>query len=740
MLLGMRRPALALLLFAVCALVPGTATAAPWSFIVEPTEQLGVPGYPAGTEITPEGYLYTGSAEVAFRYGPRLRPWDVRIRTLEDGRYPVISSHTSAGGIRYALTVFTAAVGGQPVNFVRIRMTNRGRSTAAAGWGIGTRYTGGEPKGGGRRFRFARPVTPIRSGLYYQPGYGFNANAMQRFVGRAFVRDGRALYITHGKPSGMRTRRVRGKKHAGPTDLVGVTRYRGRLRPGRSAVLDFTVPTVPVDRTTGAYQAIASASYGKSRARVLGDWRRLLGRAMDVHVPEGKVVDTFYASLMNLLLSRYRQDGYWIQTVNQLQYHAFWLRDSAVISSMFDLVGMHQIAAQDLRFFLTWQQEDGLFISRPGQYDGFGQALWAFGDHVRRTGDVGFAKTVMPAVGRAMAWLEKARAADSLGLLPASDPHDNEQIAGHLVGDNLWGVAGAHAAATIARAAGDAQMADRYAAEAAGYQATLDAQIRQAAKGNGGVIPPAVDQKGGQNWGNLWPVWPTGIYSASDDMVQRTMRSARARFREGIATYLDGRLLHDYLGFRVFETDVAAGNQQRAVDGLYASLAHTTATHGGFETGVRVYGSRAVDDNMTPHGWFAAEYVSLLRNMLVREQPEGGIALMSALSPAWLKPGESVSVHDAPTTYGRVSFTLRPSDDGARLEWHADVPDGTAIRWPLPDFAKDVTSDNLEKGGRSILLPSRSGTLTVHWKLDGYDASYSREVQQLRSAYRTRGR
>jgi hypothetical protein len=189
----------------------------------------------------------------------------------------------------------------------------------------------------------------------------------------------------------------------------------------------------------------------------------------------------------------------------------------------------------------------------------------------------------------------------------------------------------------------------------------------------------------------------------------------------------------------VFETDLAAGSQQRVVDGLYAELAHTTATHAGFETGVRVYGSRAVDDNMTPHGWFAAEYVTLLRNMLVRERPDG-IALMSALSPAWLKPGESVSVHDAPTAYGKLSFTLRPTDDGARLEWHADVPEGTPIHWPLPAFAKDVQSDNLEKDGRTVLLPARTGALTVHWKLDGSNASYANEVQQLRSAYARRGR
>src|SRR5215212_6542506 len=155
--LGVRRAALALLFFAVCLAVPGAATAAPWSFIVTPTEQLGVPGYPAGTEITPEGYLYTGSAEVIFRVGPSQRPWSVPVRRLEHGRYPIVSSSKSAGHVTYTLTAFAAEVGGQPVNFVRVRMANRSGRSAHAGWGIATRYTGGEPKGNGRRFRFARP-------------------------------------------------------------------------------------------------------------------------------------------------------------------------------------------------------------------------------------------------------------------------------------------------------------------------------------------------------------------------------------------------------------------------------------------------------------------------------------------------------------------------------------------------------------------------------------------------------
>ncbi len=730
----MRRPALIVLLAAASlAVLPGAAAAAPWSFITEPTEQLGVPGYPAGTEITPEGYLYTGSAEYAFQWGPSFRPWRQPIRRLAAGRYPIVSSGRRNGPVGYSLTAFAAEVGGGPVNFVRVRMVNHGRRTATAGWAIGTRYTGGEPKGSGRRFRFARPATPARSGLYYQPGYGFDAASVQAFAGHTFLRDGRALYITHATPPGVTVHRVRGARHAEPTTLVGVTRYRARLQPGRSVTLDFTIPTTPVNQGTAAYGQVGSAGYDHMHARALATWRHTLGGAMRVHVPEGKVVDTFYASLMNLLLSRYRQDGYWVQTVNDLQYHAFWLRDSAAITSAFDQAGLHGPAAQDLRYFGTWQEPNGLFISRPGQYDGFGEALWAYGDHVRRTGDVAFAKEVLPAVGRAMAWLEKARADDPLGLLPPSDPHDNEQVSGHLVGDNFWGVAGARAAATIARTAGDGATADRWAAEAVAYQATLDAQLRQAVKRTGGWIPPALDAKGGENWGNLWPFFPTGIYAPTNAMVERTMRHARSSFAEGIATYLDGRDLHDYIGFRVFETELAAGRQSRTVAGLYSELAHTTATNGGFEAGVRVYGDRAVDDNMTPHGWFAAEYVTLLRNMLVRDDG-GRLTLMSALSPEWVGHGRAVSVAKAPTTFGRVSFTLRSTTRGARLRWRAAVPAGTKIVWPLPSFAKD------SKGRRSITLPSRSGSLTVHWKLGRVQQSFDRTVAALKAAYRRHGR
>ena len=68
------------------------------------------------------------------------------------------------------------------------------------------------------------------------------------------------------------------------------------------------------------------------------------------------------------------------------------------------------------------------------------------------------------------------------------------------------------------------------------------------------------------------------------------------------------------------------------------------------------------------HGWAAADFLSLVRNLLVREV-SGGLALVSLLPEEWR--GQSLSVHDAPTHQGRLSFVVR---------WHGERP---AVLWEL---------------------------------------------------------
>jgi hypothetical protein len=700
---------------------------APYSYVATPTDQISVPGYAAGAEITPEGFLYTGLGELVFAQSGR--PWRSQWRTLEDDRLPIVTSGAQRDGLRSSVTAFAELVGHTPVAFVRVRLRNPGQRPREARWSIAVRWSGGALKPTGvRRFRYLRPATAAQPGAYLQLGDPFDPSARYRWHGRALVRGAHVLLVA---PSPSSTRARTADARVKPDTEFGRRVYRRRLGAHGSATLDFQVPLEAVAPRTRAARAIARTRFDTAHRRARARWLALLDRAAGIEIPEAKVRDAWYASLANILMPRYRTAaGAWVQAVNDLQYHAFWLRDAAVMTQALDLAGLTRQAGENLGFFFDWQRPDGLFVSRENQYDGFGQALWAIGQHVRRTGDDALARRALDPVARAMQWLAAARSADPLGLLPPSDPRDNEMIAGHLAGDDFWALDGIAEGVALARRLGREDLATSWEAQGADLRAALLRRLPPAAP-----IPPALDAPGGQDWGNLWAAYPAQVLSADDPRVAATMAKARAGFREGIATYLDGTDLHGYLGFRVFETDLLRGDQRAVIDGLYASLAHTTSTQGGFETGIRVFGKRSVDDNMTPHGWFAAEYVALLRNMLVRED-DHGLTVFSALSPQWLRPGRVVAITHAPTLYGKVSVRLRSLRDGAVLTWsgvHAP------LRWPVPAWVSAVRAPGLAAGARTIALTGSRGRLRVHWRLGATRLSFARTVAQLRTAYAARG-
>lgn len=719
----------------------------PYSYLKNQTGQLGTPGLLPGTEVLPAGDLYTGYAEFAIRVGAHHRGFPTSSRVLEGGRYPVVRHTLLDGSVGYTMTTFTAPVDGAPVDFVRVEMVNTALHPSTARVQSEVRFDGGKlvPRGSGvtRQYRFPRGITPTRPGLYTQPGVRtLDPSWVYAFDGTAVTRNGDVLYQAPTPPRGATlTQTVRpGTGAVVPGTTFGVSAYTVVIPPGGRSVLDFKLPVIPGPVADPSIGAMRAASFERMRRGVVAQWRRFFAGAMSVDLPERKASDTYYASLLNMALPRYRlADGQWVQTVNMLRYHSFYLRDAAIFANAFDLVGLHLPASQDLAFFGAWQQPDGLFISRPGQYDGFGEALWGFGTHYRLTGNRTFLRVVYPSVKRAMEWLHAARAADPLHLMPVGDPLDNELVAGHITGDNFFALDGVAEAVNMARAMHDSASVRAWTAEQSDFRRALLAQVRAAAARSGGWIPPALDVAGGQDWGNLWASYPEPVLSPTDPLVGATLTHVRRKFREGIATYADGRSLHDYLGFRVFQTDLLRGDQRRAVQGLYDELAHTTSTGAGFEAGVAPYGNRTVQDATSPHGWFAAEYVAFLRNLLVRESGRHDVLLGSALPPAWLRPGQRVSVRNAVTEHGGVSWSLRSTRGGATLSWSSRLDRGTHLRLVVPSAARGVSARGLSRDRKTILLGHRRGSVTISWRLVGPAPTLQSTVDRLMKQYRRAG-
>lgn len=733
----------------------------PFSYFSKPTDVLGVMDGRWGTLVSPEGFLYTGYGELMFFAGNPLHPIEQRVKTLLRGYLPVIDYTYSESGIRYSFTMFAATLDGNPesplVNFVRVTVRNTNSAGRTAYFSVGARY---QPEsnlpGGTGDNRFRRPAKASHLGGYEQAGVNFDAEWTYGFTSGAFLRDSKVFYLYPASPEPARFATLKSgdtvqpdapprKLHILATTPAGITQYKLPLAAGGETTLVFKMPYAPLDAGDPYLAQLRAAKFDNYLQRTTDFWDKIFARGIDISVPESKVADSFKANLVYDLIARDKVGEDYIQTVNKFHYHAFWLRDSSYIARMYDVSGYHDIARQVLDFFARWQQPDGNFVSQGGQFDGWGQTMWAYGEHYRITHDAAFAAQVYPVVQRAVAWLAAARRSDPLNLIPATTPGDNEDISGHVTGHNFWALAGLKNAIALADATGHADDAAAWRHEYADFLAALTRQLDKVTASTHGYMPPGLDATGGQDWGNMLSVYPEEILDPHDPKVTATLRATRAKYQEGIMTYGDGEFLHHYLTIKNTETEVIRGEQQTALEELYAILLHTSSTHAGFEYDVIPWGTRDFGQNLAPHGWFAATYRTLLRDMMVREEG-ADLHLLSVISPAWVVAGREVSVRRAPTNFGEVNFTLRfdaPSHAKLTMENHF-VENPAKLVLHAPSFMKiaSISADGkpLRVDGDRVELPVEARDIEIGWskKSGAAPLSFDRAVAEYMAEYRRR--
>lgn len=649
--------------------------AGPFCYFSRPSTVLGVADALQGTQVTAEGWLWTGSVQLLFLAGDDLAPLRQRVQTLRDDALPIVTGTTRRGPVEVQTTMFAASLDGQTdsnlVNFVRVRLRNVGKAATRATFAAAAR---GDGPGCCERMRRSVDALSAR--------YSLGAD----YAGR----DDELLYTFPTSPAPRRfivpDREETGPVAARAEGIIGATpvclvRYDVPLAPGAEAVLDFKLPCDPMPLSdTVALAALRGATFDSYLATTERWWRRFLVQGMQVELPEAKPVDVYRSSLVYDAIARRREGDDYIPTVNRFQYHHFWVRDGAYIVNAFDLAGRHRWAEQGLAHFLRCRQPNGI-MCQPPQWDGYGQTLWAFGSHWRLTGDDAWARGVYPDLARHARGVFAEVAKDPLGLVPVAPPYDNEAINGHYTGHSFWLLTGMRDLIAMAEALGEKDDATQFRQWHDEYRARFLKQLAAAEARTGGHIPPGLDAENGCDWDNLISLYPRGgvpargTLEASDPAIGRTADVLRARkYAEGLLTYGPGLRpgsLHHYDTIKCTEDLVTLGRQQDALADFYSLLVHTSSTNGGFECGIAPWGNRDPGGNLPPHGWFAAEYIGLLRNMLVREW-EGDLHLLSVVSPAWLQPGTHLEVRRAPTDFGDVSLALQSTAEGLTLRLRHD--------------------------------------------------------------------
>jgi hypothetical protein len=693
-----------------------SAAAPPTGYLAAPTEQLAVPGSRASAEITPEGDIYTGWAEYELSVGSHLRPWTQPTRILPDPSIPLFESQLVREGISYTQQAFSVSVSGRPVVYLSLTARNMGARVRLAVGAMQVEYSRGPTVVGTHHlptsaYRFERPPTVADEADFFQLGEPFSPTWQYRIQGRDVDRDGLLLLRGPVDAMGLGT-----PSSASPDAAHARQEYVHELAPGQSVSWVWQIPLQPPAAGRHADADLARVGVAAARTKLVRFWRSQERGLTQISVPEQRVDSVYAANVAEILQSRYLTPGGWEQAVNRLQYQAYWIRDSSAETVALDQVGLHAPATEDLAYLAHWQRTDGEYISRAGQQDGVGEALWELSEHARLTGSPRFAQQQLPNVSRAVDWITRVSAGDGLGLLPPSSVGDDEFLVNsHITGDNVWAAVGLRSAIALARLAGRADLATAWTAEDTRFEGALDRAVANDVAANQ-HITPGLDASGGYDWGNFWASYPLPILSPRSAAVRDTVRWFEAHSREGLATYADGISLHDYLGFPIFETELEAGQVAAALGGFYAELAHTTAPGYGWEDGMGAFGSRRSPVNLAPHGMFAAQFVSLLRNLLV-EDSAGGIDLLRGVSPAWMKPGDRIVVAHAPTLHGTISFTVTVAASGrsAMLRWRRAGGKALSLRWILPYWVKRARTPTGRVVYGALPLRGRSGAIALAW-------------------------
>jgi hypothetical protein len=402
-------------------------------------------------------------------------------------------------------------------------------------------------------------------------------------------------------------------------------------------------------------------------------WATHGARGMRLELPDPRLAEAVEANRRYLLLFH---DGADI-TPGPTTYHRFWFRDAAYMVSALDRYGLHDEAAEVLRSYPGRQHFDGFFFSQRQEWDANGAALWTMAEHWRLTRDEALVRELAHSVSKGVRWIDRKRRSkrrrrdpEVRGLLPPGISAEHLGPFDYFYWDDFWSRRGLLDGAALLRAAGNgeaAAVAERWAAE---LGADVDQSLALVAERRGDLVIPAGPRRRLDPGaiGSLAACWPLRLRPPDDPAIVATADAIREQFCLGDAFFqgISHTGLGTYLTLQLAFVELEAGDR-RALDRLRWMLDAATPTWTWPEAIHPQLGGGCMGDGH--HGWAAADVLTFVRQLLVREGDDGGLVLCSLLPDGWA--GQALEVHDAPTHAGRLSYGVR---------WHGDRP---ALLWEL---------------------------------------------------------
>ena len=438
------------------------------------------------------------------------------------------------------------------------------------------------------------------------------------------------------------------------------------------------------------------------KSRFVVEWEQVMQRGFNVELPYQKLQNCFYANKAHLYLFL---DGDVI-TPGPFTYHGEWFRDAAYSVPMLDKLGYHAEAERILLNYPNRQRRDGYFLSQEGEWDANGQALWTYWKHYRFTRDLDFVKKIFPSALKGLRWIRKRRVKEN-GLLPAGFSAEHFGPNDTFYWDNFWALGGIRGFIELAEALGRSKEAEEAQELLDDYQQSVDRSLEaDQARFDGPILPPSPNRGTDASIiGAVCALYPLRLFDPRDPRLTGTLRAIRTKFMENHAFF--HRVTHS--GYNVYLTAQIAQcylfRRSSRVLPIMQWIMNNISRTGTFPEAIHpVTGGGCYGDGH--HGWAAADFLSLIRNMLLFEEGER-LVLLPVAYHRWMEADQEIGVTDAPTEFGVVSYRVQGEADRIILTLNPEFthpPADIEFSSPFPVSGADVDGVKVHLDGNTIIF------------------------------------
>lgn len=411
-------------------------------------------------------------------------------------------------------------------------------------------------------------------------------------------------------------------------------------------------------------------SAGKAREQ---SWPSVMEGTAQLRIPDARMQFLYDAAVKTLLLL---SAGDLIP--GPYTYRRFWFRDACLM--LHPLLAINQVkrAERVLGTFTDRQTRLGYFLSQEGEWDSNGQVLWIAARFSELTGRE-LSPDLRKALRKAVHWLERKRLPAECpdgraGLLPAGFSAEHLGPNDYYYWDDFWAWGGLEAMARHWQRRGDVAAAAEASALAEAFAESIHASIGQIPECRSrGAIPAAPGRRlDAGAIGSMVADYPLQLFAPGDERIMKT-----AGFLVGNCFHKGGffqEMIHSginaYLSLDLAQTLLRAGDpgfadiMRRVADlatptGQWPEAIHPLTMGGCMGDG--------------QHGWAAAEWVMMLRNCFVREEPDH-LVIGSGILPEWLEAGGELRFGPGLTAWGPITVRVDGGQVIVQGAWRQETP------------------------------------------------------------------